>query len=60
MGQNLGYWSFYLLNLDFSNVLYKNLFVGAGADRSRAFKGGAGAEIFKPGAVAEKTYLEPA
>ena len=34
----------------FSNVLYQNLFFGARAGRSRAFKGGAEANFF---------YLEP-
>ena len=35
---------------NFSNVSYQNLSIGAGAGRSRAYIGGAGADIF---------YLEP-
>ena len=38
---------------------FKICFFGAGAGRSRAFVGGAGAEIFLPGAGAEKIHLEP-
>ena len=38
--------AFVYKNLDFSTALYKNLFFGAGAGRSRAFLGGPRAEIF--------------
>ena len=50
MGQNLVLLKLFLLNLDFSNVLYQNLVFGARAGTNQALIGGAGAEIF---------YLEP-
>ena len=48
--QNLGYWSLHLLKFRFYKYFVSKFVFGAGSGRSRAFIGGAGAEIF---------YLEP-